>query len=71
MGPGGTPAPINDAEWQKIADRQLFTKPEMETLRSYKGFLPFLVISWGLEEVQAQVAAHTARLRALCVPDSR
>ena len=49
---------VDDEEWNKILARQLFTPSEMEIVRSYKGFKPFLVIYWALEEAKVRVSVY-------------
>jgi hypothetical protein len=46
---------MDDTEWTKIIDRNLLTVEEVRTMKSYKGFKPFLAVNWALEEARAAV----------------
>ena len=46
---------LTPSEWKIISGRDLLTPREIETLKAYKGFKPFLPIFWGLKEIRQQL----------------
>lgn len=62
---------LTSEEWLVVKGRDLLTDEEVNTIKKYKGFKPFLPIYWALCEVRAQLTsqakvtkAATSRLRA-------
>lgn len=51
---------ISEDEWKMIMVRDLLTEAEVSTLKTYKGFKPFIVLCWALELVNQMVAQAKA-----------
>ena len=47
---------ISEDEWQMMGARELLSAGELEVLKAYKGFKPFLAVSWGLDAAKAMCA---------------
>jgi len=51
------PAPgepdIGDDEWDTMRKRHLFTMDEIQMMKDYKGYKPFLPLIWAMQEVEA------------------
>ena len=43
---------ISELEWKSIVERQLLSTEEIAIVQRYKGYQPFLVIVWALDEVE-------------------
>eukprot|EP00322_Chrysochromulina_rotalis_P010403 CAMPEP_0115868434 /NCGR_PEP_ID=MMETSP0287-20121206/21294_1 /TAXON_ID=412157 /ORGANISM="Chrysochromulina rotalis, Strain UIO044" /LENGTH=441 /DNA_ID=CAMNT_0003323095 /DNA_START=55 /DNA_END=1380 /DNA_ORIENTATION=+ len=46
---------FDDDEWQVIVDRNMLTGHEVDVLKKYSGFKPYLALTWALTEAQSQV----------------
>ena len=53
---------MDASEWSRIMERHLLSDEEVQLLRTYRGFKPFLAACWALEE--AQVRPRGGRGRA-------
>jgi len=49
---------IDEEEWATIKNRHLLIDSEIDTLKAYKGFKPFLPVHWAMLEAEAQLKAN-------------
>ena len=47
---------MDASEWSRIMERHLLSYEEVQLLRTYRGFKPFLAACWALEEAQVRGA---------------
>jgi len=50
---------IDEDEWNTIRSRNLLSEEEIETVKKYKGFKPFLPVHWAMLEAEAQLRARS------------
>lgn len=57
----GPTAGVDEEEWETIRTRQLLTPGEVDTIKAYKGFKPFLPVHWAMMEAEKQlrIADHS------------
>jgi len=50
------PPIVEEADWVEMVDRHLLDRHEVATLKAYKGYKPFLPITWSLSAVRKAIA---------------
>jgi len=48
-------AAVIEHDWETMVARRLLTEAEIESVRSYTGYAPFLLVCWALKEVQQAI----------------
>jgi len=51
----GATTGIDEEEWETIRSRHLLTEGEIDTIKAYKGYKPFLPVHWAMQEAEAQL----------------
>lgn len=57
-------APIGEDEWEMMRDRGLFTTEEIDVMKQYKGFKPWVPVLWALQEVEVALGNREGRVLA-------